>query len=276
MKSSLRILFALALLSAFCSAQTSVALDQWKNLLLSGDAASLRALYSVNPAARILTPSGENTPDDDVAFWTGLKIKTLDIQIIQSASPQPEVEQVVFSAKMLSAAENPPQVLYINAGQYWQKQNGQWRLLAAKRTATSQLEMPTSTSKDLYPASADARAEIKEALAKAAKAHKRVLVVFGANWCYDCHVLDLAFHRGDLAPILEKNYEVVHVDIGQGDKNQDLMKRYQVPKEKGIPAIAVLDSDGKLLFSQKNGEFEKARALGPEALLDFLNKWKPS
>jgi hypothetical protein len=44
----------------------------------------------------------------------------------------------------------------------------------------------------------------------------------------------------------------------------------------GIPAIAVLDSSGKLLYSQKNGEFEKARALGPEDLVRFLNQWKPS
>jgi hypothetical protein len=37
----------------------------------------------------------------------------------------------------------------------------------------------------------------------------------------------------------------------------------------------VLDSSGKVLFSQKNGEFEKARALGPEDLVKFLEKWKP-
>ena len=268
-------ILAILLFTAACSAQTSSPLDQWKNLLLSGDAASLRALYSVNPAARILTPAGENTADQDVDFWTELKIKTIDIQIIQSISPQPDIEQVVFSAKLRSAARTPSQVLYINAGQYWQKQNGQWRLIAAKRTLPSQLEMPTSTSKDIYPANADAHAEINEALARAAKAHKRVLVVFGANWCYDCHVLDLAFRRDDLAPVVEKNYEVVHVDIGQGDKNLDLMKQYQVPIAKGIPAIAVLDPAGRLLYSQQNGEFEKARALGPEALLEFLNKWKP-
>jgi hypothetical protein len=43
----------------------------------------------------------------------------------------------------------------------------------------------------------------------------------------------------------------------------------------GSPGVAVLDSGGKLLYSQKNGEFEKARSLGPEDLLAFLNKWKP-
>ena len=128
--------------------------------------------------------------------------------------------------------------------------------------------------KEIYSETADAHAEIKEALEKATAEHKRVLVVFGANWCYDCHVLDRAFHRSDLALIVSANYEVVHVDIGRGEKNQDLMKKYEVPMKRGIPAIAVLDSSGKLVYSQKNGEFERARALGPEDLLEFLQKWK--
>jgi len=148
--------------------------------------------------------------------------------------------------------------------------------VAAQRTDATHLEIPQTADKDIYPADADARAEIKAALAHAAKNHHRVLVVFGANWCYDCHVLDLVFHRDDMAPIVEKNYEVVHVDIGEGNKNQDLMKEYQVPVQKGIPAIAVLDAEGKLLYSQKNGEFEKARSLDNETLLAFLNRWKPA
>jgi thioredoxin 1 len=129
---------------------------------------------------------------------------------------------------------------------------------------------------EIYSESADAHTEIKEALRKAAAEHKRVIVVFGANWCYDCHVLDAAFHRSDLAPILSANYEVVHVDIGKGEKNQDLMKKYDVPMKRGIPGLAVLDTDGKLVYSQKNGEFENARALAPEDFLSFLNKWKPA
>ncbi len=129
--------------------------------------------------------------------------------------------------------------------------------------------------KDIYNERANARAEIKEALAKAAAEHKRVILVFGANWCYDCHALDKAFHSPELAPILAANYEVVHVDIGKGEKNQDLMKQYEVPMKRGIPGLAVLDSDGKLVYSQKNGEFENARALAPEDFRAFLEKWKP-
>lgn len=129
--------------------------------------------------------------------------------------------------------------------------------------------------KQIYSERADAHAEIKEALEKAAAEHKRVIVVFGANWCFDCHVLDDAFHRADLASIIAANYEVVHVDIGKGKKNQDLMKEYDVPMKRGIPGLAVLDADGKLVYSQKNGEFENARGLSPEDFLAFLNKWKP-
>jgi len=129
--------------------------------------------------------------------------------------------------------------------------------------------------KHIYNEIADARAEIKEALEKATAEHKRVIVVFGANWCFDCHVLDKAFHRSDLAPVLAANYEVVHVDIGRGEKNQDLMTKYEVPMKRGIPGLAVLDADGKLVYSQKNGEFENARALAPQDFLAFLNRWKP-
>jgi thioredoxin 1 len=129
--------------------------------------------------------------------------------------------------------------------------------------------------KQIYSETADAHAEIKEALEKAKAEHKRVIVVFGANWCFDCHVLDEAFHRPELASIIADNYKVVHVDIGKGEKNQDLMKKYDVPMKRGIPGLAVLDGDGKLLYSQKNGEFENARALAPDDFLAFLNNWKP-
>lgn len=133
----------------------------------------------------------------------------------------------------------------------------------------------TTKQRQIYSETADARAEIKEALEKAAAEHKRVIVVFGANWCFDCHVLDEAFHRPELAAIIAANYEVVHVDIGKGEKNQDFMKKYEVPMKRGIPGLAVLEADGKLVYSQKNGEFENARALSPDDFVAFLNKWKP-
>ena len=240
-----------------------------------GNAAALKALYSVSPPAQIGTEAGQTGADSDVSFWTGLKIRRMKLEILQSDSPQPGLQQVVFQAEVQSAAKPGGTTEYLSEGQLWQKQGEQWRLIASKRTEPSRLQQPTSTKKEIYTPGTNAHAEIQQALGLATKQHKRVLVVFGANWCYDCHVLDLAFHRPDVETVLGKNYEVVHVDVGEGDKNQDIMQQYEVPMKKGIPAVAVLDSNGKLLYSQRGGEFEKARALAPEDVLAFLNKWKP-
>ena len=280
------VFLALATPLTFCSGQTTAhtgksgpvfaPLEQWKDAVIGGNALALKDLYSTNPPAKIVTPAGGFNADSDVSFWTGLKARRIKLDIIQSESPQTGVRQVVFQAEIHSGAPSGERTVYITEGQLWQQQGEQWRLMASKRSDPTRLQQPTSTSTVIYAPGLNAHAEIKQAVALASKEHKRVLVVFGANWCYDCHVLDLAFHRPDVEAVLQRNYEVVHVDVGEGDKNQDLMEQYQVPMKKGIPAIAVLDNDGKLLYSQRGGEFEKARALAPEDVLAFLNKWKPA
>jgi thioredoxin 1 len=263
-----------ALPSAQGAQGTFAYFEQWKDAVVSGNAAVLQALYSTNPPARINPASGGSSADADVAFWSGLKIRRMKANLVQSSSPQTGLQQVVFQLE-IHTSSSQSRALYISAAQLWQQQGDQWRIVAGERSDPAKLQQPLSTNKNIYGSSIDARTEIKQALSGAAKEHKRVLVVFGANWCYDCHVLDLAFERADISAVLKRDYKVVHVDVGEGDKNQDLMSEYDVPMKRGIPAAAVLDGNGKLLVSQKNGEFEKARALGPEDLLRFLNQWKP-
>ena len=248
--------------------------EAWQRALAAQNAVDLKSLYSNAPPAQITTPNGQSNLDEEVTFWTGLKMRKLKTEVVQSMSPEPGVQQVVLNIEIRPAGSSRAPATYISEGQVWQQQGQQWRLVATQRSDKARLQQP-AIKKDIYPAGVDAHAEINEALDKAAKERKRVLVVFGANWCYDCHVLDLAFHRPDIAPLLNANFEVVHVDIGEGEKNQDLVKQYQVPQDNKIPALAVLAGDGELLYSQKNGEFSKARALGPEDLVQFLNKWKP-
>ena len=245
-------------------------LEQWQAAVIAGNAALLKSMYSSNPPAQIMAAGGNSSADAEVAFWTGLKARRIKLNVLQSGSPQAGLQQVVFEAEVHS-----DRVVYVTEGQLWQQEGGGWKLVATKRSGPTRLQQPASTSKVIYAPGLDAHSEIKQAVARASREHKNVLIVFGANWCYDCHVLDLAFHRPDLAGILQRNYEVVHVDVGEGDKNQDIMQQYNVPMKKGIPALAVLDGKAKLLYSQQGGEFEKARALAPEDLLAFLNKWKP-
>lgn len=246
-------------------------LDQWRATVVAGDSAALKEFYSTDPAARIEANGATSSADADIAFWLGLKARSMNLEIVR-LKEKPGGESVIFKAEVQLASG---QTVSVTDAQGWRKQGEQWRIVGAERTDAPHLTQPSDMKKNIYPADADAHAEIREAEEKAAAGHKRVLLVFGANWCFDCHVLDLAFHRPDFASAMA-GYEVVHVDLGDDEKkNADVVKQFDVTLDKGIPTLAVIEADGKVVVSQKNGEFEDARSLTPEALLEFLNKWKP-
>jgi len=248
-------------------------LDQWRNAILAGDAAALKAFYSSDPVAQIETGGAVANAEADINFWLALKARSMKIEIVRMKE-KPGAESIIFKAEVRTGLSNG-QAVNVTDAQGWQKQGDQWRIVGAERTDAPHLAQPADMKKNLYPPDVDAHAEIREAEEKAAAGHKRVLLVFGANWCYDCHVLDLAFHRPDFAAVMA-GYEVVHVDIGDdGKKNADVAKEFDTTLDKGVPVLAVAESNGKVVVAQKNGEFEDARSLTPEALLEFLNKWKP-
>jgi thiol:disulfide interchange protein len=146
-------------------------------------------------------------------------------------------------------------------------------VLANAQWTKTPLEAPSVINPNLYRANANATREIHEALVAARKQHKRVLLVFGANWCIDCHVLERAFHQPRIEPLLLKNFALVHVDVGRYDKNLQLANKYHADLHKGVPSIAVLSSAGALLHS--SSEFEKARLLTEQDVIDFLDTWRP-
>ena len=130
--------------------------------------------------------------------------------------------------------------------------------------------------KHLYMDEANPRTDIAAALKQARAEHKRVLLDFGGDWCGDCQVLDIYFHQPENAALLDKNFIVVHISVGATsiEKNFDVAQSYGVPLAKGVPALAVLDARGKVLYSQRTGEFENMRNMQSQSVHDFLEKWK--
>jgi thioredoxin 1 len=133
-----------------------------------------------------------------------------------------------------------------------------------------------SAGRDIYPEPDQARADIAAALKTAAASHRRVLLDFGGNWCGDCQVLDIYFHNDQNRDLLEKNFVLVDINIGHEDTNLDVARQYGVPIDKGVPALAVLSPEGKLLFSQRNGEFEAMRRMESSSVTEFLVAWRPA
>jgi thiol:disulfide interchange protein len=128
--------------------------------------------------------------------------------------------------------------------------------------------------KHIYSETANPRADIAAALQQARREHKRVLLDFGGDWCGDCQVLDIYFHQSPNEELLAKHFVVVHIFIGHLDLNVDLAAKYGVPLNKGVPALAVLDAHGAVLYSQKTGEFENMRNMEAQSVTAFLNRWK--
>ncbi|EHR72276.1 hypothetical protein BurJ1DRAFT_3468 [Burkholderiales bacterium JOSHI_001] len=121
-----------------------------------------------------------------------------------------------------------------------------------------------------YDESADARADIRRALAAAGAGPRRVLVVFGANWCEDCRRLDQALSSGRTAELMARQFELVKVDVGRFDRNLDLAKAYGDPIRKGIPAAVVLAADERVLFATQAGELSNARRMSASGVHNFF------
>ncbi|MBZ5543484.1 MAG: thioredoxin family protein [Acidobacteriia bacterium] len=135
-----------------------------------------------------------------------------------------------------------------------------------------------AASEPIYDESVDAKKQIAAAIREASRRRhpaRNVVLVFGANWCQDCRVLDAQMHEGDLASLIAKNFVVVKIDVGRMDKNLDLAAKYGVPVRNGIPALAVLNSRGKLLYAQDQGQFADARHMSYENIKAFFDQWKP-
>ena len=122
-----------------------------------------------------------------------------------------------------------------------------------------------------YDEAADPHHDLQNALALAMKSGKRVLVVFGANWCPDCRVLDREFHMGGkAAELVSSRYEVVKVDVGHFDKNLDFAKLYGEPIKKGIPSVVVVTPTNQVIYQTRAGELADARSMGGDGIYTFF------
>lgn len=124
-----------------------------------------------------------------------------------------------------------------------------------------------------YDESADPQQALQKALAEARKSNKRVLVVFGANWCPDCRLLDKEFHAGGkVNQLVDARYEVVKVDVGRFDRNLDFAKLYGEPIKKGIPSVVIVTPTNEVVYQTRAGELADARHMGADGIYDFFKE----
>lgn len=123
-----------------------------------------------------------------------------------------------------------------------------------------------------YDESADAVAQVADGFAQAKAEDKLMLISFGANWCPDCRAFDTAIHEPGLAESIAQQYVVVKVDVGNWDKNIELIQRFGNPIAGGIPSIVVADADKHTLYATEGGQLASARSMSAEQFSGFFKE----
>jgi hypothetical protein len=260
-------------------------LDRWKAAVLTGDKLAIRAFYVNDPRAFVQTPQGKRSDAavEESDFWSRLApagLSEIAPKILEQDSPQRGVTSLLLRIELKFQSKGESHQSVVSCAQVWVGQSEDWHIFVTRRSDAApmremRLPEPKIPNTHLYPEPQEAHKDLDAALATAKVDNKRVLVIFGANWCYDCHVLDAAMRSEQLAALVADNYHVVHINIGHGKSNSDLADRFQVPLNKGVPSLAVIDASGTLITSQKQGEFESAAKIGVADISAFLNHWKP-
>jgi thioredoxin-related protein len=130
-------------------------------------------------------------------------------------------------------------------------------LLSAVFISTVAFSQVKNEPVHIYNPEADAKIEIKNAIAKASKDNKHVFVQVGGNWCTWC----IAFHNlverdTTLKNYLNNNYETVLLNYSKENKNLDVLESLGNPQRFGFPVFLVLDKLGKVLHIENSAYLE--------------------
>lgn len=129
----------------------------------------------------------------------------------------------------------------------------------------------------VYNPDADAQADIRNAVARAAKQGKFVFIQVGGNWCSWC----LAFNKlttvnDTLRTAMNGNFEVVHVNYSKENKNESVLASLGYPQRFGFPVFVILDDKGNRIHTQNSAYLEEGKGHSAKKVLEFLKGWSPA
>lgn len=121
---------------------------------------------------------------------------------------------------------------------------------------------------EIYDLKADGQVLFDEALARARREDKRVLVTIGGNWCEWCHKLHMLFRRDPaIGARLERSYVELKLDTVA---HESVIARLGPDPKAGVPFLFVLAATGEVLTRQETGSLELGPRHDPAKVLAFL------
>lgn len=141
---------------------------------------------------------------------------------------------------------------------------------------------------DLYDESADGATQIRQAILRARIDNRRVLVMWGENYCGFCSELHdlLTWEDPRLRSMVDSEYEFVKIDLGKQFsqvKHLDLAKTYGTDiRAGGAPALTIIDAATSKAVASIDGKAALAkpmtmqRVYDEQRLFEFLFENRPA
>lgn len=133
----------------------------------------------------------------------------------------------------------------------------------------------------VYNENIDPIKQIEQAISKASKSQKNIIVQLGGNWCIWClRFADFICKDVDIKTIIDKNYEYIHVNIPrrgtpQYEASAPLQKRLNNAGRFGYPVLVVLNHSGEVLHIQDSSFLESGNSYDQKKVIRFLRNWTP-
>lgn len=102
--------------------------------------------------------------------------------------------------------------------------------------------------------------------------NRRLFINFGTNDCAACRVVNDAMNEPKFFGPFTRQFVPAYIDVSAGSKNLELLKDYRVDPAKGLPAVVILDEEGKFSEAAQEGEVAREAAKGVEAVQLWIIK----
>ena len=105
------------------------------------------------------------------------------------------------------------------------------------------------------------------------KKGKQPLIIFGANWCPDCRILEGTLQLPTVKKFMQENYSILHIDLGEYDINMSLLEVLGIPKQEGVPRVVIFDNQGNPLNLETNDRWRTARDSKQQEIFNYFQKY---
>jgi len=136
---------------------------------------------------------------------------------------------------------------------------------------------PVNTSAgDAFDEQTDGKVLVEVALDQARAENKKVILLFGANWCPYCRQLHALLENDpEVSALVRASFLVVPLDVGTSahNRNTALIDRYGATVfSDGVPSVVVLDAGGKKLGPSKGNPWSAKNRIEAARVIQFLKQ----